>query len=56
MKTFTAMEFDRTPAKVFRAADLDGEVRINHDRYHDKIFILKAVERGKIDFEEEEKE
>ena len=45
IKTFTAIDLHREPAKVFRTADREGEVRINHGQYHDKIFILKAVER-----------
>lgn len=45
IKTFSAIDLHRRPATVFRAADREGMVKINHGQYHDKIFILKAVDR-----------
>jgi len=45
MKTFTAKEMNKSPAQVFRAADQDGFVKINHDRYPDKIFIIASRDR-----------
>lgn len=42
MKTFTAKELNKKPAQVFRAADQEGSVRINHDRYPDKVFIIEG--------------
>lgn len=49
MKTFTAKQVARSAAQVYRAADIDGAVRINNDRYPDKIFTLTARERGSSD-------
>ena len=46
MKTFTAEEFNKKPAAVFREVDVNGSAQINHDRYKDKIFTLTARERG----------
>lgn len=45
MKTYNATEFNKSAAKVFREADVNGAVKINHDRYPDKVFILKGRER-----------
>ena len=33
MKTFTAKQLSRAPAKVFEAAREDGKVEITHDRF-----------------------
>jgi hypothetical protein len=44
-KTFTALYFKNNRAQVYAQACLNGEVIINHARYYDKIFILKAVNR-----------
>jgi len=46
VKTFTAEEFSRSAAKVYRAVDLGGLVKINHAQYPDRIFILSMRERG----------
>lgn len=53
MKTFSAKNFSNKPEPVYRAADREGEVKINHDRYKDKIFILTARERNPINMEKE---
>jgi hypothetical protein len=45
MKTFNATELNKSAAKVFREADKAGSVKINHDRYPDKVFVLEARER-----------
>ena len=45
MKIFTAKEFHNAPAEVYRFADREGVVKINHDRYPDRMFILQAKER-----------
>lgn len=45
MKTFTSTELNKSPAKVFRAADQEGAVEISHDRYPGKVFVLEARER-----------
>jgi hypothetical protein len=44
-KTFTAKEMHYAPARVFREADKNGQTKINHAHYPDKIFILTAIER-----------
>lgn len=49
MKTFNATELNKSAAKVFREADKSGSVKINHDRYPDKVFILEGRERGLMD-------
>lgn len=46
MKTFTAVEMSNNPQKVYRAADRDGAVKINHGQYDDIVFILTARNRG----------
>ena len=51
MKTFKAEEFNKSPQRVYRAADIDGSVRINHERYPDVIFVLEARNRGVSDKE-----
>ena len=45
MKVYNATELNKSAAKVFREADVNGEVKINHDRYPDKVFILTGRER-----------
>lgn len=50
-KTFSAEELSRNPAQVFREADLNGEVKINHGQYKDKIFTLSARERKPLEVE-----
>ncbi len=45
MKIFTSTQLNKSPAQVFRAADQDGKVKINHDRYPDKVFIMEGRER-----------
>lgn len=46
MKTFSAYEFQRNPRAVYRAIDLGETVRINHNQYPDKIFIITSEPRG----------
>ena len=41
MKTFTAEQFNKKPAQVYREA-LEGDVAIKHERYPNKVFFLKA--------------
>lgn len=45
IKTFTAKEMHDRPSCVFREADRDGEVRINHSHYSDRIFVLISRDR-----------
>lgn len=45
MKTVKAGDFARTPADVYRAADKEGMIKINHDRYPHRIFILQVKDR-----------
>lgn len=45
MKTYTAEEFNKSPSRVYRSADKDGVVKINHGRYPDLIFTLVAHDR-----------
>lgn len=49
MQTFNATDLNKEPAMIFRAVDKEGAVKINHDRYPDKIFILSAKVRGEVD-------
>jgi hypothetical protein len=46
MKTFTATQLNKNAQQVFAAADKDGSVKINHDRYPGKVFIVETRERG----------
>lgn len=46
MQVFTANEFNKNPQVVYRAADKDGMVRINHDHYKDVNFVLVTKMRG----------
>jgi len=46
LKVFTAVEMSNNPQKVYRAADKDGSVKINHGQYDDIVFILTAKNRG----------
>lgn len=45
MKIFTAEEFNKSPKKVFREADKNGIVKINHNNYDDKVFYLESRDR-----------
>jgi len=54
MKTFTAKEFNKKPGPVYRAADKDGAVKVNHDRYPDKLFVLEARDRRCLTIEEKD--
>ena len=54
MATFTAEQFNKNPAKVYRCADKNGEVKINHDRYDDKVFILVSRDRQSLITDEED--
>ena len=49
MTTFTAKQFNKNPASVYRAADKGDVVRLNHDRYPDKIFELTARDRAPLE-------
>lgn len=40
MKSFTAKEFSRCPAKVYESARVGGRVEITHDRFGG-VFTLK---------------
>jgi len=42
MKTFTAEELNKSPAKVYREVDKNGGVLIAHARYPDIDFVLLA--------------
>ena len=46
MSTYTAEEFNKKPQEAYRQADKGEPVKINHNRYPDVIFELKARERG----------
>jgi hypothetical protein len=43
MKTFTAKEFSRCPAKVYDAAREEGSVEITHDRFGGKFVMEYKV-------------
>ncbi len=45
MKTYTADDFKKHRSKIFREADRNGIVKINHDHYKDKVFFLESRER-----------
>lgn len=40
MKSFTAKEFSRCPAKVYEAAREDGKVEVTHDRFRGSFLIV----------------
>ena len=42
---FNAEQFNKSPAKVYRAADRDGSVIINNGQYGDRIFELISRDR-----------
>jgi len=44
MKTFTAEEFNKLPARVYREADKNGSVQITHTHYPDVVFVLTVKE------------
>lgn len=54
MKTVTAEEFNKKPNAVYREADRNGEVRINHAHYSDRIFVLISRERNPAGGEDNE--
>ena len=54
MTTFTAHEFAKNALKVYRTADKEGAVRINHSFYKDSMFILTCRPRGEDTEQEEE--
>jgi len=56
MTTFTAKQFNKNPASVYRAADKGDVVRLNHDRYPDKIFELTARDRAPLDAQKQHNE
>ena len=41
----TANEFNKKPLQAYRTADRGEEVTINHDRYPDKVFKLRAEDK-----------
>lgn len=43
MKTFTAEEFNKHPAQVYREADKSGNAVIKHARYPDVVFVLSLL-------------
>ncbi len=45
VKKYTAEEFNKQPAPVYRAADKDGSVEISHSHYPDAVFELKLKEK-----------
>lgn len=47
MKSFTAKEFSRCPAKVYEAAREDGMAYVSHDRHKEPFVLLYegAVDR-----------
>jgi len=45
MKTFNAEEFNKKPHIVYREADKNGSVRINHLHYKDRIFEITCRDR-----------
>lgn len=45
MKTYTAEDFKKKRSVIFREADVNGIVKINHDHYKDKVFFLESRER-----------
>ena len=47
MKTFTAEEFNKSPAQVYREADKSGAVEIKHDRYP-FVFVLTVKEEKSL--------
>ena len=44
MKTFTAEDFNKHPARVYREADKKGSVKITHSHYPDVVFVLTVKE------------
>ena len=46
MKTFTAEEFNKSPAQVYREADKNGSV-IKHSHYSDGFFLIKFVKTNR---------
>ncbi len=51
MKTFNATKLNKNAAKIFRAVDQEGSVKINHDRYPDKVFIIEGrARRDRVDY------
>lgn len=50
MKSFTAKEFSRCPAKVYEAAREDGSAEITHDRFNGAFVITyKSDSKVSID-------
>lgn len=52
MKIFTSSQLRYNARAIYRAADKDGKVIINHARYPDVIFELSARERRKENLHE----
>jgi len=47
MKSFTAKEFSRCPAKVYEAAREDGKVEITHDRFNECFALTYTTASNK---------
>ena len=48
MKKFTADEFRKQPAIVYRLVDRGEKVEIKHDRYPDKQIIIVGIDRPEV--------
>lgn len=48
MRSFTAKEFSRCPAKVYEAARDDGKAEITHDRFYGCFHIYHVPRPGDI--------
>ena len=44
MKTYSAEDFNKLPARVYREADKHGSVQIKHAHYPDVVFVLTVKE------------
>lgn len=52
MKSFTAKEFSRCPARVYEAAREDGEVEVTHDRFNGKFYFCFVSDKEILDIVE----
>jgi len=48
MKSFTAKEFSRCPAKVYDAAKEVGSVEITHDRFNGGRFCIAYIDDKEV--------
>ena len=46
MKKTTAEEFNKSPARIYRAADKGERVEIEHAHYPDRCFVLMAIDKS----------